>query len=414
MVRNRVSDDIDHVPIDPKPSKPSRKPPPEPWPLPDYQPIVISNPLTYGQGNLPDHVDSGSPYAIFSLFFTEYHLGIFADNTNQYAESERAQEEEDFKHARPWYLTTVPELRAYIATYIWMGLHPESAVEDFWNTNELHGPIYTAVTRSLSLKGWQQIDKFFHISKLPEPGHIAQTPFDKMEPLSEYLRHTFKYYWKTASHVAVDETIPRFMGRSKETVNIPSKSVPEGFKIWVLANAGYVLDWLYHAKGDDAGPVDLDDYWTNDRGFSKTQAVVLDLLKQKGISEHQQHVVWLDNLFTSARLLSVLKEEVFGAAGTVPTTKTRQEIIEETSGTTAEKNNIKEVNRGLDPALSALKMEHNMQLEWGKLYACLSADGSVLQFAWKDQNVVLFMSTVSNGKREILRARRRPARTATS
>jgi hypothetical protein len=67
------------------------------------------------------------------------------------------------------------------------------------------------------------------------------------------------------------------MGRVAETVNIPSKPTPEGFKIWVLANWGYVLDWLWHAKGDKKGLVNLDEAFL-DEGFIKTQAVVLDLL----------------------------------------------------------------------------------------------------------------------------------------
>ena len=60
------------------------------------------------------------------------------------------------------------------------------------------------------------------------------------------------------------------MGRAYEVVNILSKPTPEGFKIWVLANQGYMLDWMYYVKGNKAGPVDLDDFWTEDRGFSKT------------------------------------------------------------------------------------------------------------------------------------------------
>ena len=70
------------------------------------------------------------------------------------------------------------------------------------------------------------------------------------------------------------------MGRAAETVNIPSKPTPEGFKIWVLANRGYVLDWLWHAKGDKKGPVNLNKAFL-DKGFTKTQAVVLDLLTQR-------------------------------------------------------------------------------------------------------------------------------------
>lgn len=59
------------------------------------------------------------------------------------------------------------------------------------------------------------------------------------------------------------------MGRVLEIVNIPSKPTPEGFKIWVLANQGYILDWLWHAKGDKKGPVDLDTSFL-DKGFIKT------------------------------------------------------------------------------------------------------------------------------------------------
>lgn len=43
-----------------------------------------------------------------------------------------------------------------------------------------------------------------------------------------------------------------------------------------------MLDWLYHAKGDKNRPVDLDNYWVKELGFSKTPAVVLDLLAQDG------------------------------------------------------------------------------------------------------------------------------------
>ena len=197
------------------------------------------------------------------------------------------------------------------------------------------------------------------------------------------------------------------MGRSKEIVNIPSKPTPKGFKIWVLANAGYILDWLYHAKGDQLRPVDLDDFWTDELKFSKTQAVVLDLVTQEGISNNFQHVIWLDNLFTSARLLRQLKQEGFGTAGTVRTSKTTREKIEEKDQTI-----LKEQNRGLNPLLSLLKLDYNAQIPWGQLY--LASDGEVLQAAWKDQNVVLFMSTVPTGMESILRNRRRPAKSATN
>ena len=82
------------------------------------------------------------------------------------------------------------------------------------------------------------------------------------------------------------------MGRSKETVNLPSKPIPKGFNIWVVANYGYVLNWLYYAR---------------------------DLLSQDNILKDFRHIIWLDNLFTLARLLATLKEEGFSVVGTVRT-----------------------------------------------------------------------------------------------
>ena len=42
------------------------------------------------------------------------------------------------------------------------------------------------------------------------------------------------------------------MGYIPEIVNIPSKPTPEGFKIQVLVNGGYILDFIWHAKYDKA------------------------------------------------------------------------------------------------------------------------------------------------------------------
>ena len=203
------------------------------------------------------------------------------------------------------------------------------------------------------------------------------------------------------------------MGRSDVTVNIPSKPEPEGYKIWVLANGGYVLDWLYHAKGDKKGPVDLNPIYIKEWGFPKTQAVIFDLLQQEGIVDDYSHVVWTDNLFTSADEVVQCGEIGFGAAGTVRTIKTKREEIEEKDGTTAQKKR-KEKNRGLHPSLSELRTKYGAQIEWGTMYEAVTNQANVLQFAWKDQQVVLFMTSVDTGRVLVDRNRRRSAKTATN
>ena len=290
-----------------------------------------------------------------------------------------------------------------------MGLHTESLVPEYWNQNCLKGPLHPMIFDHISLKRWQQIDRFLRISRPETPNPAV---FEKLSELSEHLRQAFKLYWTPGTHLTVDESIQRFIGRSEAKVNIPSKPTPEGYKICVLAYGGYLLDWMSHAKGEKYGPVDLDEFWTDEEGFSKTQAVVLDLLWQEGVSNANQHIVWLDNLFTSARLLAVLRELGFGAAGTVRTTKTKRDELEETQGASAQKKPKK--NSGLDTSLSDLKLKYGAQIEWGELYGVISKDGKVAQFGWKDQQVVLFMSTVHTCKEVVQRVRRRPVKPSTN
>ena len=126
--------------------------------------------------------------------------------------------------------------------------------------------------------------------------------------------------------------------------------------------------------------MDLDKFWTKEKGISKTQTVVLDLLTQKGIFDLNKHVVWLDNLFTSARLLSILRDIDFGAAGTVRVTKTKKDEYEKKHDTDAQKQQKKK-NRGLDTVFSDLKLSYGAQIEWEQLYEVIFEDGNVAQFA---------------------------------
>ncbi len=139
----------------------------------------------------------------------------------------------------------------------------------------------------------------------------------------------FQRYWKPATDVAIDECIEGFTGRISDTVNIPTKPTLIGFKIWVLADQGYVFDLLWHVKGDgkDEGPQGLRTTWEK-QGFSRTQAVVLKLMSRIP-NQGRGHAVHLDNLFTSSKLLTILQQYGIGAAGTIRTGQTRREVNDE-------------------------------------------------------------------------------------
>lgn len=64
---------------------------------------------------------------------------------------------------------------------------------------------------------------------------------------------------------------------------MPLKPTPKGFKMWVLSNEGYILNWLFYSKGlgKGQGPYRLDLYWTKEERFTPIEVVVLDLLLRR-------------------------------------------------------------------------------------------------------------------------------------
>ena len=90
-----------------------------------------------------------------------------------------------------------------------------------------------------------------------------------------------------------------------------------------------MFDLLWHVKGDgnNQGPQGLRIAWEK-QGFSKTQAVVLELMTRMP-NQGKGYAVHINNLFTSLKLLSTLQQYGIGAAGTVRTGQTRREVNNE-------------------------------------------------------------------------------------
>jgi hypothetical protein len=199
-------------------------------------------------------------------------------------------------------------------------------LEDLWATNGAKVPIYQPVLRCMSRDRFMQIDRFIHVSSKPPEVLRELSPFQKIATLSARLQANFASVWLAGSHLAVDECIQRFTGRSNATVTIPCKPTPTGYKVWVLAEQGYILNWLWHRKGETYGPIDLDAKWLQ-QGFTKTESVPLTLLSRLP-NVGKGSIVYLDNLFTSTRLCRAFREQGIGACGTVRMSATAREESE--------------------------------------------------------------------------------------
>ena len=121
----------------------------------------------------------------------------------------------------------------------------------------------------------------------------------------------------------MDEIIVRFQGRAKETITVPGKPTPTGFKVWAVAQRGFLILWNWHVPGEKNGPVgvktpkELGGTIRDGNRGNKTQAVVLHLINRlpkppQGSGYH----VFLDNLFVSTRFVEYARSQGIGITGT--------------------------------------------------------------------------------------------------
>ena len=300
---------------------------PPPTAMPAWEALPINNNLECGKPKLPQGVNRSNPIGLFKLFFTDEWLTIIAERTNTNAERIMNEEKNsDFRRPRSWHPVDKYDMMRYLAAVIHMGIHPEAEITDYWASIEDTG-VQHRIPEYISLKRWQQIDRFLYCEELRD-GMIKT--FKRIWAFSKHIEKASCKYWTPGKNLAVDESMQRFTGRAKEITNIPCKKHSIGYKIWILADHGYILLFMFHSKKDNKndGPYRLDPQWQQ-KGLSATEGVVchLAISIDPDLLKPNMHITWLDNLFTKIRLLEELRRANIGAAGIVrpPTNQTPRE-----------------------------------------------------------------------------------------
>jgi hypothetical protein len=194
----------------------------------------------------------------------------------------------------------------------------------------------------------------------------------------------------------VDEIIVRYEGRAKETTTVPTKPTPTGYKVWGVAERGFLMCWNWHVPGDKNGPVgiktpfELGGTKRAGNGGNKTQAVALHLINRLpkpplGCSYH----VFLDNLFVSTKMVEYARSIGIAVTGT----------CRDTGGVIQELLDLK-------------KKDKKDVIPWGTTYSFPTASGKVCHIGWKDQAFVLMMSSALSGDQRVSRIRKRPKETS--
>ena len=121
-----------------------------------------------------------------------------------------------------------------------------------------------------------------------------------MEPLLSTFRTASQHYYTPRTNVAIDEIMVRFYGRSSDTCKMPNKPIKQGYKIFALADNGYV--WHFQLSSRCHGIAEL----VKDTELTSTGSMVLQMARLLPKFEDSHFVLYLDNYFTSVPLFSML------------------------------------------------------------------------------------------------------------
>ena len=179
-------------------------------------------------------------------------------------------------------------------------------------------------------------------------------------------------------------------------MKIPTKPTPIGFKMWIVAQKGYFLSWLFHVPGQKKkngrkiGPQGVTTIPA--LGKNKTAAIVPHLTKKLPNWAKGKYHVFTDNLFTSSKLAEYLHDCRIGNSGT------------------ARRN--AGIHQRLVDLHTSEKRKDNKQHPWGYTEIVCVNQGKITQMGWKDNALVLHMSNYYNCKRTVQSERCRPKRTS--
>ena len=117
--------------------------------IPKFEAMELEN--AKGSSQNLHTIDSSNPEDLFSLFFTDLVLDRIVRCTNLNAERVRVDPVatraknirfHDSLNQLPWKPVTSSAILAYLGILIYIGIHVEPYIDDYWNTSEEDRPIH--------------------------------------------------------------------------------------------------------------------------------------------------------------------------------------------------------------------------------------------------------------------------------
>ena len=251
-----------------------------------------------------------TPLSLFNLFFDDEIISFLLEMTTLYARRDRGHV--DFE-------TSGEEIRLFLAILILTGYNSLPRRRLYWeNSDDVH---CEAVSKAMSRNRFDLLVSCLHCSdnmNLQQGDKMA-----KIRPLYDLLNERCKTYAPNMNAKSVDEAMIPYYGRNNSKQRMQNKPVRVGYKQWVLAeSSGYVIQFDPYC-GAKSGH----SWHASPTSWGLAEKVVLSLCE--ALPQDKAQHVYMDNYFTSFRLLDYLAGHHIMATGTIRANKIRQcDIVE--------------------------------------------------------------------------------------
>lgn len=238
-------------------------------------------------------VEDASPYALFKQIFTEEIFEHIVFETNRYAA----------QCNKPTFNITINDLKLFFAMNIAMTYLKYPNVRMYWSSVE--GIRLNLIADIMPVNRFTDIKRYLHFEDNSIEPNIISDKFWKLRPIINMLHKSFHEAANAEEHIAIDEMMVPFKGRSHLKQYLKAKSKKWGFKIWVQANTnGYVNCFdIYQGSSNEACSL-----------FGPIGDTVLKLCHQ---IHGYNHTFFIDNLFTSLPVIRELKKYQIHTVGTL-------------------------------------------------------------------------------------------------
>jgi hypothetical protein len=263
-----------------------------------------------------------TPLLLFQHFIPIFLVQKWVFYTNQHVEALKKDPNLHRKsRLHNWIPVSVQEIYLWLGILIHLGIHKEIRIEDHWNIPAVEEQgTYHTIIRFMTLKRFNLILRYIRLFPLFDTSKEITSydrTFGRVDEWSDYIQKITTDLVILGLNCAIDECMVGYKGRSYQTTIVKGKPTPRGLKVWAVAQKGLLLRWIWHIPKQPFGLLARWKEGKKNWGLNPTQAVVVMLVLS--LPKAIYHV-FFDNLFSTPKLLTRLRDEGFGATATARVT----------------------------------------------------------------------------------------------